>query len=91
MERDCGGRRRLIVVDGVFSMEGDVCALPEIVEIAREHGAALMVDDAHGIGVLGQLGRGTAEHFGVEDERAPDHGDVQQVPRLDRRVHRGDA
>lgn len=61
-------RGKLIVVDGVFSMEGDLANLPRIAELAREHGARLMVDDAHGLGVLGQNGRGTAEHFGVESE-----------------------
>jgi 8-amino-7-oxononanoate synthase len=59
---------RLIVIDGVYSMEGDIAPLPDIVAIAREFGAALMVDDAHGIGVLGRGGRGTAEHFGLEEE-----------------------
>ncbi|HEU4394181.1 MAG TPA: pyridoxal phosphate-dependent aminotransferase family protein [Planctomycetota bacterium] len=60
-------RGKLIVTDGVFSMRGDVCDLPRIVELAEAHGAQVMVDDAHGIGVLGKHGRGTAEHFGVED------------------------
>ena len=59
---------KLIVVDGVFSMEGDVAKLPEIVELKKRHDARLMVDDAHGIGVFGDMGRGTSEHFGVEDE-----------------------
>jgi 8-amino-7-oxononanoate synthase len=58
----------LIVVDGVFSMEGDVAPLPEIVRHARAHGARLMVDDAHGLGVFGECGRGTPEHFAVEEE-----------------------
>jgi 8-amino-7-oxononanoate synthase len=62
------GGGRLIVVDGVFSMEGDIARLPEIVRLAREHGARVMVDDAHSIGVLGDGGRGTAEHFGLIDE-----------------------
>jgi 8-amino-7-oxononanoate synthase len=61
-------RDKLIVVDGVFSMEGDIANLPDIVALARKYGARLMVDDAHGIGVLGKTGRGTAEHFGLEDE-----------------------
>jgi len=59
---------KLIVTDGVFSMRGDLCKLPRIVELAKEHGATIMVDDAHAIGVLGKHGRGTAEHFGLEDE-----------------------
>ncbi len=59
---------KLIVVDGVFSMEGDIASLPEIITLARKYGARVMVDDAHGIGVLGQSGRGTAEHFGLEDD-----------------------
>ncbi len=59
---------KLVVVDGVFSMEGDMANLPEIVKLAKKYGARVMVDDAHGIGVLGKNGRGTAEHFGVEDD-----------------------
>jgi 8-amino-7-oxononanoate synthase len=63
-----GERGKLIIVDGVFSMEGDIVNLPKVVELAKAYGARLMVDDAHGIGVLGKTGRGTAEHFGLEDE-----------------------
>ena len=58
----------LIVTDGVFSMGGDLCKLPEIVALAKKYGAKVMVDDAHGLGVFGEHGRGTAEHFGLEDE-----------------------
>jgi 8-amino-7-oxononanoate synthase len=58
----------IIAVDGVFSMEGDVCNLPAIVELAKKYGARILVDDAHGIGVLGSRGAGVADHFGLEDE-----------------------
>lgn len=61
-------RKKLIVVDGVFSMEGDIVDLPDVVSLARKYNARVMVDDAHGIGVLGKTGRGTAEHFGLESE-----------------------
>jgi 8-amino-7-oxononanoate synthase len=64
----CEGKGKLIIVDGVFSMEGDIADLPAIVRLARAYGARIMVDDAHGIGVLGKGGRGTAEHFGLENE-----------------------
>ena len=59
---------KLIITDGVFSMEGDICRLPELVRIARAHGAQVMVDDAHGIGVLGPGGSGTAAHFGLTSQ-----------------------
>ncbi len=62
------GNNKLIIVDGVFSMEGDIARLPEIAELARKHDAAVMVDDAHGVGVLGDHGRGTCNHFGLSDE-----------------------
>lgn len=58
----------LIVVDGVFSMEGDICDLPKIIERAQKYGAQVMVDDAHSVGVLGKTGAGTAEHFGLVEE-----------------------
>jgi 8-amino-7-oxononanoate synthase len=68
LERAAGdGGGVLVVVDGVFSMEGDVAPLPQIVELCRQHGARLMVDEAHAAGVLGARGAGTAELFGVED------------------------
>jgi 8-amino-7-oxononanoate synthase len=63
-----GDKGKLIIVDGVFSMEGDIADLPNIVKLAKAYGARVMVDDAHAIGVLGEGGRGTAEHFGVEDQ-----------------------
>ena len=59
---------RLIVTDGVFSMGGDIANLPEIVKLAKEFGARVMVDDAHGLGILGAGGRGTADYFGLADE-----------------------
>jgi len=59
---------KLIIVDGIFSMEGDIADLPNIVKLARAYGARVMVDDAHSVGVLGAGGRGTAEHFGLEDQ-----------------------
>jgi 7-keto-8-aminopelargonate synthetase-like enzyme len=66
--KECGNRGKLVVVDGVYSMEGDIAPLPDIVKICRKYGARLMVDDAHGIGVLGKTGRGTVEHYGLENE-----------------------
>jgi glycine C-acetyltransferase len=60
--------RKLIVTDGVFSMEGDLAKLPEIVGLAREYDAVVVVDDSHGVGVLGETGRGTVEHFGLLGE-----------------------
>jgi len=68
MAADRSARGRLVVVDGVFSMEGDIAALPDIVKVTRDFQAGLMVDDAHGLGVLGARGRGTTEHFGLENE-----------------------
>lgn len=59
---------KLIVTDGVFSMEGDIAQLPKIIELAKKYNASVMVDDAHGLGVLGKHGSGTVNHFGLEDE-----------------------
>ncbi|MBR1889178.1 MAG: aminotransferase class I/II-fold pyridoxal phosphate-dependent enzyme [Alloprevotella sp.] len=59
---------KLIVVDGVFSMEGDLCNLPEIIRLKKEYGATVMVDEAHGLGVFGKEGRGVCNHFGLTDE-----------------------
>ncbi|MBQ7340176.1 MAG: pyridoxal phosphate-dependent aminotransferase family protein [Clostridia bacterium] len=58
----------LIVTDGIFSMSGEICNLPEIVRLAKKYGARVMVDDAHSLGVIGEHGRGTAEYFGLEKE-----------------------
>lgn len=59
---------KLIITDGVFSMSGDICKLPEIVALAKKYKARVMIDDAHGFGVIGKRGRGTAEYFDLEDE-----------------------
>ena len=59
---------KLIVTDGVFSMSGDICRLPDIAELAHKYKARVMVDDAHGLGVIGKGGRGTASYFGLEKE-----------------------
>ncbi len=63
-----GAKRRLIWTDGVFSMEGAIAKLPQLLQIARDHDAVLIVDDSHATGVLGATGRGTAEHYGVVGE-----------------------
>ena len=61
-------RTRMVITDGVFSMEGAIARLPDIIEICRRHRATLVVDDSHGTGVLGKTGRGTPEHFGMVGE-----------------------
>ena len=68
MERAPDGAGKLIATDGVFSMEGTIADLPGLVALKRAHGAALLVDDAHALGVLGEDGAGTARHFGLDDE-----------------------
>ena len=62
------GQRKLVITDGIFSMEGDLARLPEIVDLAREYEAVVLVDDSHGTGVMGETGRGVAEHFGLLGE-----------------------
>lgn len=62
------GVDKMICVDGIFSMEGDIAKLPEVVALAKTHDALVMVDDAHGIGVMGDQGRGTCNHFGLTDD-----------------------
>jgi glycine C-acetyltransferase len=68
LESAKSARRRIVWTDGVFSMEGSICKLPEILELAKDYDAIVAVDDSHGTGVLGANGRGTAEHFGVLGE-----------------------
>ncbi|MBA2565642.1 MAG: pyridoxal phosphate-dependent aminotransferase family protein [Gemmatimonadetes bacterium] len=68
LRRSDEGKGKLIAVDGVFSMEGDIADLPRLTELREEYGARLLVDDAHAIGVLGPTGAGTAEHFGLTDQ-----------------------
>lgn len=67
----CRARRRLVATDGVFSMDGDIAPLPALAEITARHRAWLMVDDAHGFGVIGATGAGTLEHFGLSQDQAP--------------------
>jgi 8-amino-7-oxononanoate synthase len=66
LDRNTSGKGTMIVVDGIYSMEGDIAAIPELVAIARKYGAALVVDDAHALGVLGPRGEGTGAHFGMQ-------------------------
>ncbi|MBN1899008.1 MAG: pyridoxal phosphate-dependent aminotransferase family protein [Spirochaetes bacterium] len=66
--KNAGEAGKLIVVDGIFSMEGDITKLPEIVELTKKYQARLMVDDAHALGVIGENGRGTANHFKMDDD-----------------------
>lgn len=66
--RNSGDKGKLVVVDGIFSMEGDIAKLPEIVKLCGKYGARVMVDDAHSLGVLGKNGRGTANHFNLDKE-----------------------
>jgi 8-amino-7-oxononanoate synthase len=68
LAREDGGKGAMIIVDGVYSMEGNIAELPELVPLAHKHGAALAVDDAHSVGVLGPRGAGTADHFGLTAE-----------------------
>jgi glycine C-acetyltransferase len=68
LEAERGDRVRMVVTDGIFSMEGSIAPLPDLVELCRRHEAVLVVDDSHATGVLGARGRGTAEHFGLVGE-----------------------
>ena len=68
LERNTSGNGTMIVVDGIYSMEGDIANIPELAKIARKYGSALVVDDAHALGVLGPRGEGTGAHFGMQAE-----------------------
>jgi glycine C-acetyltransferase len=68
-ESKAPGRRQLLITDGVFSMDGDIAPLPALVEVAEKHGAIMMIDDAHASGVLGEGGKGTVSHFGIDPAR----------------------
>ena len=82
-------RVRLVITDGVFSMEGAIARLPDLLEVCRKHQAVLVVDDSHATGVLGATGRGTAEHFGVRGRRGHHHLHAGQgARRRGRRVRR---
>ncbi|MGH7523128.1 MAG: aminotransferase class I/II-fold pyridoxal phosphate-dependent enzyme [Gemmatimonadales bacterium] len=68
LDRNTSGKGTMIVVDGIYSMEGDIAAIPELVAISRKYGSALVVDDAHALGVLGPRGEGTGAHFGMQSD-----------------------
>jgi glycine C-acetyltransferase len=65
-ETKAAGRQQLLITDGVFSMDGDIAPLPDLVEVAKKHGAIMMIDDAHASGVLGKNGKGTVSHFDLD-------------------------
>ena len=68
-ETKSSGRRQLLITDGVFSMDGDIAPLPDLVDVAEKHGAIMMIDDAHASGVLGPGGKGTVGHFALDPRR----------------------
>ena len=72
LKSDMGFRRKLVVVDGVYSMDGDLAPLPDLAKLAKRYDALLMLDDAHGTGVLGDKGGGTLEHYGLDDPNGVD-------------------
>ena len=79
LEESSGFRRRLIVTDGVFSMDGDIAPLQDIYQVSKEYDAMLLVDDAHGFGVLGKKGRGTVSHCGLEGEEIIQMGTLSKA------------
>src|SRR5437868_11937986 len=79
LEESQGANKVMVVTDGVFSMDGDIAPLPEIVELAEEYGAFVMVDDAHASGVLGKNGRGSVSHFGLDGRVALQVGTLSKA------------
>lgn len=79
LEESKGANKVMVVTDGVFSMDGDIAPLPEIVELAEEYGAFVMVDDAHASGVLGKNGRGSVSHFGLDGRVALQVGTLSKA------------
>ena len=82
--------RTLIVTEGVFSMDGDIAPLSDIVKLVQDYDALLLVDDAHGTGVMGSNGKGTAEHFNLDPDSLFPNGNIQQGFRHERRIRRRD-
>ena len=68
LEERQNGQRTLIIVEGIYSMDGDICPLPEIIELKKKYGAPLMIDEAHSFGVLGTAGRGVESHFSLKTD-----------------------
>ena len=80
--------KKLVVVEGVYSMDGDVCVLPEIVEVAKRHGARILIDEAHSTFLFGPNGRGVAEHFGLDDGGRLPPGHLLEEPGRPGRLRR---
>ena len=79
LKRSSGARRRLIVVDGVYSMDGDLAPIPELLMLAEKHDALIFVDDAHGTGIIGHQGRGVLSHFKIESPRIIQMGTLSKA------------
>ena len=78
---------KIIITDSIFSMSGDIANLPAIVKLAKDYGANVMVDEAHGLGIMGESGKGVASYYNVEDESRYLYGNVFQKPGLHRRIY----
>ena len=88
LAESAGFQRRLIITDGVFSMDGDIAPLPDICEVAAQHDAMVLVDDAHGFGVLGEDGGGTVAHFGLQHQGIIQMGTLSKAIGRTRRLYR---